>query len=124
MFNSFMKWAAIADWFVDLKFASWDPAIRSKSTSRTFQFRGLQKPETGKIQGQGQDQWGEGYSIISLPEILYLLCVAQLSKDSFARVAAVSFILKWTFQATLQAVGYILLFSSSFYYRENKAQKA
>lgn len=30
MFNSFMKWAAIADWYVVLKPASWDPAIRSR----------------------------------------------------------------------------------------------
>lgn len=75
-----------------------------QSISRTFQFRGLQKLETGKIEGQGQDQWGEGYGIISFPEILHLLCVAQLSKGSFARVAAVPFFLKWTFHCTLQWV--------------------
>lgn len=104
LFNSFMKWGAIAGWFVVLKPATREPLYLQQNTWRTFRFRGLQKLETGKTQGQGQDQWGERYGIISFPEILHLLCAAQLGKGSFAGVVAVPFILKWTFQCALQAV--------------------
>lgn len=54
MFNSFMKWAAIADWFVVLKPASWDPAICSKVHQGPFNSEAWRGYSLENFKGKGK----------------------------------------------------------------------
>lgn len=92
LFNSFMKWGAIAGWFVVLKPASREPLICSRVHEGPFGSEACRSWRLEKLKGKGKINEGRGMALYH--SLNYYICYAQ---PSSARAALPEWLLCLSF---------------------------